>query len=115
MLTPDVVETGFGKLTFNNSAPTPETANTVTDFPIFTNGLNVYNNSFRGASACVLQKGFQSIGAEDITIIIFSELMEAKSLFLTVKRGYRLLPRGLRSEQGADGERTAAEERRHHQ
>ena len=83
MLTPDVVETGFGKLTFKDGAPTTETAKTVADFLIFTNGLNVYNNSFRGASAYALQKGFQSIGAEDNTIIIFSELMDAKSLFLT--------------------------------
>ena len=84
MRTPDVVETGFGKLTFNDGAPTPETAKKVADFLIFTNGLNVYNNSFRGASAYALQKGFQSIGAEDNnTIIIFSELMDAKSLFLT--------------------------------
>ena len=83
MLTPDVVETGLGKLTFKDGAPTPETAKTVADLLIFTNGLNVYNNSFRGASAYALQKGFQSIGAEDNTIIIFSELMDAKSLFLT--------------------------------
>ena len=83
MLTPDVVETGLGKLTFNDGAPTPETAKTVADFLIFTNGLNVYNNSFRGASAYALQKGFQSIGAGDNTIIIFSQLMDAKSLFLT--------------------------------
>ena len=57
MLTPDVVETGLGKLTFNDGAPTPETAKTVADFLIFTNGLNVYNNSFRGASAYALQQG----------------------------------------------------------
>lgn len=68
LLTPDVVETGFGKLAFNDGAPTPETAKTVADFLIFSNGPNVYNNSFRGASAYALQKGFQSIGAEDNTI-----------------------------------------------
>jgi hypothetical protein len=83
IVTPDVVETGLGKLTFKDGAPTAETARTVADFLIFTNGLNVYNNSFRGASAYAIQKGFQSIGAEDNTIVIFSELMDAKSLFLT--------------------------------
>jgi hypothetical protein len=41
------------------------------------------NNSFRGASAYALGKGLQSIGAEDNSIVIFSELMDAKSLFLT--------------------------------
>ena len=83
MLTPDVVETGLGKLTFNDGAPTPETAKTVADFLIFTNGLNVYNNSFRGASAYAIHKGFQSVGAEDNSVVIFPELMDAKSLFLT--------------------------------
>ena len=48
-------------------APTAQTAKTVADFLHFTNGLNVYNNSFRGASAYAIQKGFQSIGAEDNT------------------------------------------------
>jgi len=37
----------------------------------------------RGASAYALGKGFQSIGAEDNSIVIFSELMDNKSLFLT--------------------------------
>ncbi len=83
MITPDVVETGMGKLTFKDGAPTPETAKTVKDFLLFTNGLNVYNNSFRGASAYALQKGFQSIGAEDNSVVIFPELMDANSLFLT--------------------------------
>ena len=83
ILTPDVVETGFGKLTFEDGAPTPETAKTVADFLIFTNGLNVYNNSFRGASAYAIQKGFQSIGAADNSVVIFSDLMDSNSLFLT--------------------------------
>ena len=36
-------------------------------------------------------KGFQSIGAEDNTVIIFSELMDSNSLFLTRQRRHRLL------------------------
>ncbi len=83
MTTPDVVETGLGKLTFKNGAPTPETAKKVKEFLTFTNGLNVYNNSFRGASAYALQKGFQSIGAEDNSVVIFPELLDSNSLFLT--------------------------------
>ncbi len=83
ILTPDVVETGIGKLTFKDGAPTPETAKTVQEILTFTNGLNVYNNSFRGASAFAIQKGFQSIGAQDNTVVIFPELMDSSSLFLT--------------------------------
>ena len=41
MTTPDVVETGLGKLTFKNGAPTPETAKKVKEFLTFTNGLRL--------------------------------------------------------------------------
>ncbi|HEV8039662.1 MAG TPA: DUF1254 domain-containing protein [Bryobacteraceae bacterium] len=40
-------------------------------------------NSFSGASAYAIREGFHSIGAEDNTIVIFSELMDSNSLFLT--------------------------------
>ena len=83
IVTPNVVETGMGQLTFKDGAPTPETAKTVKEFLTFTNGLNVYNNSFRGASAYALQKGFQDAGAPDNSVLIFSELMDSNSLFLT--------------------------------
>jgi hypothetical protein len=53
------------------------------DTRIGTRALNVYNNSFRGASAYAIRQGFQSIGADDNDIVIFSELMDASSLFLT--------------------------------
>jgi hypothetical protein len=83
LTTPDRVETRIGTLEFKDGAPTKETADKVRDALDFTSALNAYNNSFRGASAYALGKGFQSIGADDNTPIIFSELMDAKSLFLT--------------------------------
>jgi hypothetical protein len=82
--TPDRVESRIGRLEFKDGAPSVETAEKVRDTLDFTRALNVYNNSFRGASAYALGQGFQSIGAEENnTIVIFSELMDAKSLFLT--------------------------------
>ena len=81
--TPDRVETRIGTLEFKDGAPSAETAQTVYDTLAFTRALNVYNNSFRGASAYALRKGFHSVGADDNDIIIFSELMNAESLFLT--------------------------------
>ena len=80
---PDKIETRAGSLEFKNGVPTVATAERVRDTLDFTRALNVYNNSFRGASAYALGKGFQSIGAEDNTIVIFQDLMDAKSLFLT--------------------------------
>jgi len=80
---PDRVETRIGTLEFMDGVPSEETARTVYDTLAFTRALNVYNNSFRGASAYAIRKGFHSIGADDNDIIIFSELMDSESLFLT--------------------------------
>ena len=83
LITPDKVETRIGTLDFKDGAPTVATAEKIRDTLDFTRALNVYNNSFRGASAYAIGKGFQSVGADDNTVTIFSELMDAKSLFLT--------------------------------
>ena len=80
---PDSVETRAGRLDFRDGAPTEETARQVYDTLDFTNALNIYNNSFRGASALALVKGFAEIGAKPGDVVIFSELMDSASLFLT--------------------------------
>jgi hypothetical protein len=82
--TPDRVESSIGLLEYKDGAPTAETAQKVYDTLDFTRALNVYNNSFRGASAYGLYKGFSGIGQTDnSTVVIFSELMDSNSLFLT--------------------------------
>ena len=81
--TPDRLESSIGTLEFKDGAPTVATAEKVRDTLYFTRALNVYNNSFRGASAFAIRKGFHSIGAEDNTVVIFSDLMDSQSLFLT--------------------------------
>jgi hypothetical protein len=81
--TPDNVETSIGTLEFQDGVPTVEAAEKVYDTLDFTRALNVYNNSFRGASALAIKKGLQSIGAESGNIAIASELLDANSLFLT--------------------------------
>ncbi len=80
---PDSIETHLGTLEFKDGAPAPETAQKVFDTLDFTRALNVYNNSFRGASALAIVKGFESIGAKPGDVVIFSELMDSSSLFLT--------------------------------
>ena len=80
---PDSVETRIGTLDFEHGVPSDATASTIYDTIDFTRALNVYNNSFRGASALGLVKGFQSVGAGSGDIVIFEELMDSSSLFLT--------------------------------
>lgn len=81
--TPDLMDTRAGMLLFRDGVPTEEAAQKVRDTLDFTNALNVYNNSFRGASALALVKGFQEIGAKPGDVVIFSDLMDSSSLFLT--------------------------------
>jgi hypothetical protein len=81
--TPDTVETRIGKLEFKDGAPNAATAEKVLDNLDYIRGVDAFMNTFSGASAYAIRKGFQSIGAEDNTVVIFSELMDSNSVFLT--------------------------------
>ena len=63
--------------------PRSETVETVYDHLDFVHALNVYHNGFAGASTYALRKGFHEAGVDDNQILMFSELMDAESLFLT--------------------------------
>ena len=80
---PASIETGFGKLEFTDGVPTAETAQKTYDTLDFVQALSAYNNSFRGASALALVKGFESIGAGPGDVVIFEKFMDSNSLFLT--------------------------------
>ena len=97
---PDTIETHLGTLEFADGVPTEATASKVYDTLDFTRALNVYNNSFRGASAMALVKGFDSIGAKPEDVIIFSELMDSSSLFLTANADTVYYLTGLDLSQG---------------
>ncbi len=81
--TPDKTETRIGTLEYVDGVPTRETVGRVLDTLDFTRALNAYNNSFRGASAYAIREGVHSIGAKDNDVVIYPELMDANSLFLT--------------------------------
>jgi hypothetical protein len=81
--TPDKVETSIGTLEFRDGAPNAATVQKVRDSLDYIRGVDAFMNSFSGASAFAMRKGFQSIGAEDNTVVMFSELMDSASLFLT--------------------------------
>ena len=83
LVTPDSVDTRIGKLEFKDGAPSADTVAKIYDTLDFTRGLDAFLNSYGGASAYAIRKGLLSIGAEDNTVTIYPELMDAKSLFLT--------------------------------
>jgi hypothetical protein len=81
--TPNKVETKAGTLDFKDGAPSAAAAQKIYDELAYVRGVDAFMNSFSGASAYAIREGFHSIGAEDNTVVIFSELMDANSLFLT--------------------------------
>jgi len=80
---PDQLDSRLGKLDFVDGVPSPGTSELVYDQLDFAHGLNAYLNGFPGASTWALRKGFHEAGVQDNEILIFSELMDSQSLFLT--------------------------------
>ena len=97
---PAKIETGLGPLEFKDGVPTPATAESVYDILDFTQALSAYNNSFRGASALAIVKGFEGIGAKPGDVVIFSKLMDSNSLFLTANADTVYYLAGLDLSQG---------------
>jgi hypothetical protein len=83
LVTPDKVETRIGTLEYKDGAPSAATAEKVLESLDYIRGVDAFMNSFSGASAYAMRKGFLSIGAEDNSVVIFSDLMDSNSLFLT--------------------------------
>lgn len=97
---PDAIDSRAGKLEFHDGVPSTEAAAKIYDTLDFTNALNVYNNSFRGASALAILKGVQAVGAKPGDVVIFSELMDSNSLFLTANADTIYYFTGLDLSQG---------------
>jgi hypothetical protein len=83
LTTPDKVETRIGTLEFKDGAPSKATLDKVYDNLDFTYAFRAFTDTLQGVSIHALRKGMQSIGMKDNDVIVFSELMDAKSLFLT--------------------------------
>jgi hypothetical protein len=81
--TPDQLKSRLGTLEFVDGVPSGETVETMYHHLDFVHALNVFLNGYPGASTYALRNGFQEAGAADNQILIFSELMDSASLFLT--------------------------------
>ena len=81
---PDEMDTRLGKLTFVDGAPSDEAVKTIFDNLDFTNALNAYMNGYQLVSLQAMEKGLASVGVKDNEgVLLFSELMDSQSLFLT--------------------------------
>ena len=81
--TPDKVESRLGTLDFKDGAPGKATLEKAYDHIDFTHAYETFVNTMQGVSLVAARRGFLDAGVKDNEILIFSELMDAKSLFLT--------------------------------
>jgi hypothetical protein len=81
--TPDKVETRIGPLDFKDGMPGKETIDKVYDNLDFTHAFEAFVNTYRGVSLAAARHALLSFGVKDNEILIYSELMDAKSLYLT--------------------------------
>ena len=68
---------------YKDGAPSKETVAKVYDYLDLMHGVEAFVNAYQGASVAAIFKGFEDAGVPNNTALIFSELMDAKSLFLT--------------------------------
>ena len=81
--TPPTMEAGIGTLEFTDGYPTPGTAAKLRDHLDYLHGVEAFMNSIQGVSTYALREGFLGAGINDGDVLIFSELMDSASLFLT--------------------------------
>ncbi|KZY62829.1 hypothetical protein A3737_19635, partial [Oleiphilus sp. HI0065] len=82
--TPNELDTQtLGKLSFFDGVPQPETAEKVYDYVDLQNAVNAYVNGIQIASMAALKQGLLSFGPANETAVLFENLMDSKSLWLT--------------------------------
>ncbi len=98
--TPDKVETRIGTLQFHDGLPSKETLDRVYDNLDFSHAVRAFADTLQGVSIYALRKGLRDVGVKDNEVIVFSELMDAKSLFLTANADTVYLMGGLDLTKG---------------
>jgi len=83
IVTPDVVETRLGTLDFRDGMPSQQTLDKVHDHLDFSHAVRAFADTLQGVSIHAIRKGLHDVGVKDNEVIVYSELMDARSLFLT--------------------------------
>ncbi|BBO03378.1 DUF1254 domain-containing protein [Bradyrhizobium ottawaense] len=83
LVTPDKIESRIGALEFKDGVPSKATADKLFDNLDFTYAYRAFMDNMRGVSIHALREGLRSVGVKENEVIVFSDLMDAKSLFLT--------------------------------
>jgi len=81
--TPDKLDTRIGTLTSVDGVPDKETVGKIYDNLDFQHGVQAFLSGIQIASMHGLQKGLLGFGPENITAVLWEDLMDSKSLWLT--------------------------------
>lgn len=81
--TPAKIESRLGTLEFPQGFPTDSTVEKVYEHLDFMHGVEAFLYALPGASVHAFGRGLKSLGADNQTVVIFEQLMDSKSLFLT--------------------------------
>src|SRR5271166_1794208 len=81
--TPAQVQSSIGTLEYKDGAPSTATVAKVYDNLDLMHGVEAFVNAYQGASTAAIVKGFNDAGIPNNSVLIFSQLMDSKSLFLT--------------------------------
>jgi hypothetical protein len=80
--TPDVVESRIGTLEFTDGMPSQETLDKVYDHLDFVHAFEAFVNTMQGVNLRAIHQGLLDAGVQDNEVILFSELMDAKTVLL---------------------------------
>lgn len=83
IMTPDSVETRLGTLKFFDGFPDQNTVEKLMDNLDFSRGVQAFLSGVPGASLVGMRTGFRKIGAVNNTVLIYEDMVDPKSLFLT--------------------------------
>jgi hypothetical protein len=84
LATPDkVVTTQLGTLNFKDGIPDAATTQKLYDELDYIRAVDAFINTYRAVNQFALRKGFLNAGIKDNEVVVCSELMSSKSLFLT--------------------------------
>ncbi|MFC0449423.1 DUF1254 domain-containing protein [Rhodococcus jostii] len=83
IISPDVVETRLGTMRFTDGFPDDATVDKVFDNLDFLRGVQAFLTAMPAALQAAQRRGIRKYGPDNQTVLIFEQLMDSRSLFLT--------------------------------
>ena len=81
--TPDTLKTRIGTFQLKDGIPDKKSTEKIYDYLDFHNGVQAYKSCIQIASMSAIRRGILKFGPANNTALIFEELMDSKSFFLT--------------------------------